>query len=121
MQVQQMCAQEEQGIASAIVTRIYYNEIPKFVGAHLQQLYGHIRSSLPYLNIFDSTGQVCTYVETQGATPIAVLMFRVEGRSIRVLNEMIHIGQEEVQRFAACVFERFPVASLIRFESIDIA
>ncbi|HCY63879.1 MAG TPA: hypothetical protein DHV59_13845 [Oxalobacteraceae bacterium] len=103
----------------AFSTAIYLNEIPDFAGNELQRLYGHIHSSLPFMQIFRPTGQVSTYVARHGATPTAILLFRLAGRSVVVLNQTMQIDREELRQFAACVFEQFPFVGVISFKAIQ--
>jgi hypothetical protein len=97
---------------------IYSNEIPLFIGKELQRLYGHVQSSLPFMRIFRSSAQISTYVARYGAAPTAILLFRLERRSIVVLNQTIQIDQVELRRFAACMFDRFPSVGVISFKAV---
>jgi hypothetical protein len=95
------------------------NEVPSFVRDELHRLYAHIHASLPFIQIFRSPNQINTYVARRGATPIAILLFRLGRRSIVVLNQMIRLDSTELQRFAACAFEHFPSVGVISFKSVQ--
>lgn len=113
-----LLAQNNTAQSTEISTIIYLNEVPPFVEEALQRLYGHIQSSLPFIRIFKSIDQVSTYVALHGATPTAILLFRLNRRSIVVLNQKMEIDQIELRRFAACVFGQFPSVGVISFKAI---
>jgi hypothetical protein len=60
-----------------------------------------------------------TYVVRQDGRMTTVLLFHVENRRVQVLNEVIRLGQDEIDRFAAFIFERFPDVELIAFKAIE--
>lgn len=101
-----------------VSTAIYLNEIPPFVESELQQLYAHLHSSLPFMQIFQSMDQVSTYVARHGAKTTAILLFRLGSRRIEVLNQSMQMERTELRRFAACVFDQFPSIGVICFKGI---
>lgn len=105
--------------STAISTAVYLNRIPFFVKDELQRLYGHIHSSLPYIQAFYATEQVSTYVARHGGIPTAILLFRFGKRSIEVLNKTMQIDQSELRRFAAYMFGRFPSVDVISIEAVQ--
>jgi hypothetical protein len=106
-------------LSADISTTIYIDEVPPFVEGELQGLYAHIHASLPFIKIFRSANQISTYVARCGATPIAILPFRLGRRRIDVLAQMIRLDPIELQRFAACAFEHFPSIGVISFKSVQ--
>ncbi|TCS36347.1 acetyltransferase (GNAT) family protein [Paucimonas lemoignei] len=97
---------------------IYLNDIPQFVEGELQRLYGHIYSSLPYVLAFESSDNISTYVARQDEKPSAILLFRLSGRRIDVLNHTMQIDPAELRRFASCMFKRFPSVEIIRLNAV---
>lgn len=105
--------------STEISTTFYINEVPPFVENELQRLYAHIHASLPFVETFNSPGQICTYVARRGGTPIAVLLFRLKRRSIIILTKMLRLDSLELQRFAASAFDQFPSVGVISFKSLQ--
>lgn len=102
-----------------ISATIYIDEVPRFAEKELARLYGHIQSSLPFIQIFKFSGNISTYVARQGNAPTAILLFRAGKRSIVVLNETMQIDQVELERFAARIFARFPSVGVISFKAVQ--
>jgi hypothetical protein len=96
----------------------YLNEIPDFVGPELARLYQTLHSSLPFFELFRSTDGVNCYVARRGGRPVHIFVFALRGNCLEVFNEMIEVGEEELQRFAEHVFARFAHVDLIRFRAI---
>lgn len=119
MLIEEKFAREEIREFGEMTSSIYLNEIPSFVEKELERLYVSIRSSLPYIRIFKAVDQVNTYVAWNGGIPTSVLLFRMQKRCVVVLNERIGIGVDELRRFVAYVFERFPFVGIIRFETVQ--
>jgi hypothetical protein len=104
-----------------ITIACHEREIPSFVESDLERLYGHIYSSLAFFRLFKPPHNVNTYVARQGGRAIAVLVFRCENGKVEVFNEMVRIDEEEIRRFAAYIFKRFPSVSVISFQAIQTA
>jgi hypothetical protein len=100
--------------------RIYENEIPAFVEAELERLYGSIYSCLKQFRIYDGvvTG-VHTYVARDMQGIQDVLLFRLSSGRVKVLNEVIRLEGAEVERFAKLIFAHFNEAQLISFKAIQ--
>lgn len=96
----------------------YVGEIPACIEAGLAGLYGMLQSSLPFFRVYRSMQGVSCYVARRNGQPRAILLFTCRAGRIEVLNEMIAIAPEELQRFADYVFARFPQAGLISFKAL---
>ena len=104
-----------------ITTSFYMNEVPPFAGAELERLYGSVYASLAQFRIYDHGGPASTYVARLGNSPLAVLLFRIDGFALRVLNEVIAIDVAEIDRFARFAFASFPAVQVIRFHAVRCA
>lgn len=99
----------------------YDNDIPHFAEAELERLYGAVYSSLIHLRLHGSLSNASTYVARKGDNIVAIFLFRREKNCIRVLNEGMILGSEEVERFADYVFAIYDNISIIVFHSVQIS
>jgi hypothetical protein len=98
----------------------YENEVPPFVESEIEQLYGNIFSSLLEFRVYGwAAGTTSTYVVSCDGRIRALLLFKRESGRVRVLNEAIRIGQDEVKRFADFIFARYPDVDVISFKAIE--
>lgn len=118
MLIEEKFAREDVIKSGEISFSIYLNEIPAFVEAELERLYGSVRCSLSYIRIFKTIDQVSTFVAWNGATPTAILLFRIQNQCIFILNEHVRINEDELRRCVEHMFERFPSVGIIRFETV---
>lgn len=104
-------------VSSPISVAFYENYVPEFVDHEMKRLYSSLFSSLPQF-AFRESPPLSTYVACRGAEKLAILLFAQQGSVIRVLNEGMHISEEELLRFADAVFSRYSGARIIRFHAI---
>ena len=98
---------------------LYENAIPSFVEPELDALYGHVFSSLPQFRVYGGIdGSTHTYIARSGDRTEAILLFRVDGRRLQVLNEQIAMDAGAINRFAGHVFKAWPTVDLIRFPAV---
>jgi hypothetical protein len=103
-----------------ITISYYENEVPQFIEAEMDLLYGNIFSSPTNFRICDGDlKNVNTYVVRRDQKIITVFLFRHEDGKIQVMNEVITISSEEMDRFADYVFNRFGSVNLISFKAIQ--
>ncbi len=100
------------------VTRFYENEIPAFVESELENLYGNIYASMAQFRVYGGTENASTYVSWEEDRIKALFLYKVEGRTLRVINEGMTLEESEVKQFAQEAFARYPHSSLICFHSI---
>lgn len=97
----------------------YEDGIPAFAQAALTRLYGSEYASLEHLRIYGGADGASTYVEWDGNGDIVnLLLFRIEGRTARVLNEMIRVDDALADRLARYLFARRRELRLIAFNAI---
>lgn len=104
--------------AAPVTISCHENDIPPFVGAQLDQLYGNPYSSLRHLALTRRLDQVHTYVARSADQITAVFLFRHQRGIIEVLNEAIRIDGREISRFAEFAFATFAQAQVITFTAI---
>ncbi|WP_324103805.1 GNAT family N-acetyltransferase [Noviherbaspirillum sp.] len=107
---------EHQGITISC----YDDEVPPFVEAEIERLYGNIFSSLLEFRIYGWSGaDTGTYVErTNGKITTLIVFERRRGR-VRVLNQGIRIGADELNRFAQCLFSQDRSIQVISLKAIE--
>lgn len=97
----------------------HIDQIPPFVEAELSRLYGHLYSSLAFMQLFRPREQVSTYVDREGGRNTAVLIFQKQRRRIVVFNEYVSLDQVALGRFANHVFRLFPSIDVIVLRHLD--
>lgn len=95
-----------------------YDSVPPFLEAELDHLYHHINASLCYYRVARRAHDAWAYVARREQQPIAIFLFLREKRSIMVINEMMQIAAEEIERFAHYIFSRFTAVARISFSKI---
>ncbi|MDB5915909.1 MAG: family N-acetyltransferase [Massilia sp.] len=101
-----------------ITVSCYENVVPPFIEAELDQLYQHINSSLSHYAVRRKASGASTYVARNGDRAIAILLFKQEKRKVSVINEMIDIAPEELERFATYIFKNYESVAVISFSLI---
>ncbi|MBC7621904.1 MAG: GNAT family N-acetyltransferase [Aeromicrobium sp.] len=104
--------------AETITISCYENAIPSFVEAELDQLYKHINSSLSHHAIRRKASGASTYIARKGEQAIAILLFKRDKKKVTVINEMIDIAPEELERFANYIFSNDKSVAMISFSLI---
>lgn len=106
--------------AEAFTISCYENEIPPFVDYAMDRLYGSIFSSVKQFKIYHVLGHgTHTYVARRGAKIDTVLLFECSNGVVRVLNEVIKLDAQQIERFVQFVFKRFKAANVVCYKSIQ--
>ncbi len=95
-----------------------FDTVPPFLAAELDALYRHLNASFRHHVFRERAHGARAYVARGEEGPLAIFLFHVEQKRLRVLNEMVEIPAEEIERFARYAFERFPSISVISFSFI---
>jgi hypothetical protein len=98
---------------------VYENETPAFIAPELDRLYGSLFSSLMHFRIYKGADKASTYVVCDRGEALAILLFIREGRTVRVVNEGIKVGAQEISRFAEYVFDRYESVNTIAFQAVQ--
>jgi hypothetical protein len=98
----------------------YDNDIPDFVEAALERLYGDMFSSLPQLRTYGKlTQQTSTYVARNGDEIVTIFLFEHRNRRVKVINEGMKVSAEELRLFSDTIFARYKSASFIYFNGVE--
>jgi hypothetical protein len=96
----------------------YENEVPTFVEAELQRLYGNLFSSLPHLRFHNNRRDTSTYIVRKGETAITIFLYQHDGSNVRVLNQVIRVDEEDMTRFSDFIFSKFATTTSISFDYV---
>lgn len=97
----------------------YNNEVPPFIEAELDRLYGNIFSSLAHFRTCGGLpGNTNTYVARKSHEIIAIFLFRCEHGRLQVINEGMKIDEGEIRRFAGYIFSEYKSVSTISFHAV---
>lgn len=101
-----------------VTVECYDGHVPASAAQELDRLYGNIYSSLLYLQLQGGLNGAHTYIARRGEEVIAVFLYTVNEERIRVLNEGMILSTQEIDRFTADMFKRFPLVSMIEFHEV---
>ncbi|MFC5549597.1 GNAT family N-acetyltransferase [Massilia aerilata] len=97
-----------------------FDALPPQLETELDALYQHFNSSLKHFAFRARAQGARAYVARRDGRTLAIFLFHLEHGRITVLNEMVAIPAEEIERFARFAFARFSAASVIAFSLIGI-
>lgn len=106
-------------VAGQATISCHENEIPPFVEAELERLYGCIYSSLAHFRVYGGAEGASTYVVRKDGQVTEILLFRRASQRVQVINEWIRMGKESVARFADFIFDRYPSVNAISFHAME--
>lgn len=99
---------------------LHRNEVPAFVPDLLDRLYGHLLSSFDYHSVYDSLPKEShSCVMTMAGDVLAVILFRVQGKHIQVINEQCAFSPQVMDAFSEFAFREFPEANMICFTAVQ--
>lgn len=104
-----------------VTETIYTGEIPAFVDATLERLYASVYCTLTRIEAYDSLNGICTYVRKEGSIITAVLLFRLQGHVVSVINQQITLPAAKISDFCDAIFRTFKRAQLIQFYAMDVS
>lgn len=105
-------------LSPSLVTQFYENEVPAFVEAELESLYGSVFSSMPQFRVYGGAENASTYVARDEERIKTLFLYQLEGQTLRVLNEGMALDDKAVREFADAVFSRYPHVSVISFRAV---
>lgn len=98
----------------------YENEVPPFVESEVEQLYGNIFSCLREFRVYGWQGrETSTYIAQQEGRTKALFLFERRDGRVRVLNEAIRVGKEDLDRFSTYIFSQYRDVNVISFRAIE--
>ena len=105
---------------SEITIECHEGYIPQWAEQELDRLYGNIHSSLVHFRLSGGLTNTSTYAARRGekGEVLALFLFRLEHGRVVVLNEGMQLEAEEVERFAAYMFQKFSSIAVIEFHAV---
>ncbi|MGZ5817662.1 MAG: GNAT family N-acetyltransferase [Burkholderiaceae bacterium] len=107
------------GANEQITTLCYENEVPAYIEAELERIYGNFFSTLEQFRESNRIDHAHTYVVIEGEKISTIFLFRIEHDEARVLNEVIKIKQNEVDLFSNYIFSTYGSVDVISFHAVD--
>lgn len=97
------------------------NQVPSFVETDIARLYGSLSSSIPYIRSCDSLkdARVSTYVASRNGEAICIILFKVQGEALYVINCEFDISMQEMSRFITYIFNSHRTINSIHFQSVS--
>ena len=109
-------------IFSEIVSEIYKHSVPAFASMALDRLQGSLYASLRYLELSDpEQTPPNTWVGYRSGEIVGVLLFRVDGKRVTVLCEVVILDSAQIDAFAASVFSNFSGIRHITFNAVSVS
>lgn len=104
-----------------VTISLYEGSVPELAAAELDRLYRNPYCSLQHHRLHGAIdAATCTYIARTNGEVSAVLLFKREGATLRVLNEQLRIDAAEVERFARHVFAAYAGINIIVFHAVDL-
>jgi hypothetical protein len=104
----------------AMLISHFENRVPAFVEEELERLYGNTYSSLLQLKTYGGlSSDTSTYVVRRNEIIVQILLYRMHGDQVQVLNEGLRLDSEEIARFCEYIFAAYPSMHLIVFHAIE--
>ncbi len=104
----------------AIDISVYSHTVPQFAYGALDELYRHLHSSSSYHAVYGNLSEdTHTCVLRRGDALLAVMLFRFEGRRVRVINEQCSFPADAIDAFARHIFGTYPAVRQISFPVLE--
>jgi hypothetical protein len=97
----------------------YEREVPLFVASEMERLYENLYSSIPHFLSEGKLQDTNTYVVRKGSELTTLFLFKIKKNRVEVLNEVIKIEADDINRFARYVFDTYKKVQVISFRSIQ--
>ncbi len=106
---------EESGLA----TEFHRWPLPPYVWPALHRLYRSIFCSEPHLRVYGSVqGNIQAWVARTRGNITAVILFRRQGKVVRIINEMHGIDAAQLEKFSEAVLETYPAVDAIELHAL---
>ncbi|RJF95223.1 GNAT family N-acetyltransferase [Noviherbaspirillum saxi] len=102
----------------AVQISCYDNEVPAFVIAEIDRLYGHLYCSPSYFLMAKEMVGASTYVAVENNAAVSILLYKLAGNAVMVIGQFMNLRAEDINRFAEHIFNRFPLVKMISFSEI---
>jgi hypothetical protein len=98
----------------------FVGEIPPFVESAMDALYGSLYATLTHLQLHYATDQASTYARWHEGKLTALFLFRRHGKEVRVINEGMRLGIEEIEKFCEHIFNQHIDTQRIQFHAVQL-
>lgn len=99
---------------------VYEYPFPQLVTEALDGLYQHMHSSYVFHHVYGNIRQgTNVYVGQLGRKVVTVILYRIEGGKVHVLNEQLRIAPEEIERFAKYMFAQYKGIKSVYFPVVE--
>src|SRR6266704_945470 len=80
------------GVNEQITILCYENEVPAYIEAEIERIYGNFFSTLEHFRESGRIENANTYVVFHGEKISTIFLFRIDDNEVRVLNEVIKVS-----------------------------
>jgi hypothetical protein len=101
-----------------ITITCFEHQVPPFAVAALESLYQNLHASLLHHEIRRKAQHASTYIVRKEDRIAVILLFNRSGNKVSVINEMIDLPGEELDRFSRFIFARYDAVRAISFSLI---
>jgi len=102
-----------------VSSHFYDNAIPAFAEAALERLYANIYCTLTRIGIYGRLDNVHTFAAADANDLVLLILFRLDGDTVRIVNQQVALSMADLAYFAANVFSRYPSARRIEGYALD--
>lgn len=99
---------------------LFEGGIPPHLEQELDRLYGSLFSSSSYFKSAADLSKINTYVAQDQHGIVAIFLFTIENKTIRVVNEGMQLKAGDITEFANFAFAKYPDASMMAFHAVQI-
>lgn len=96
----------------------YDNVVPPYVTSEMERLYAHLYCSPSYFLMAKEMTGASTYVARKNNVPVTVLPYKREGNRVTVIGEFMTLCDEDINRFAECIFTTYDSVNVISFPQL---
>jgi CelD/BcsL family acetyltransferase involved in cellulose biosynthesis len=104
--------------AAQIEVVCHEGDIPASVLAAMDELYAHLYASPRYFEAARELQGASFYVARRNGKPLAIVPYKRAAKELTVASEYISLAEAEIERFAACMFGRYPEVRRIVFPKL---
>jgi hypothetical protein len=110
----------DETMESGITIQYYKEAIPAFAADELDKRYQSLYSALAEVKSRqDAPVSIDTYVLRENGRVKTILLSQRYRNSLRVLNEVMALDREAIERFVRYVFSEFPEIAIVSFHAIQ--
>ena len=108
----------QEKISAARVNTVIHAPFSEPLKKEIDNLYSNVFCSAARFSEVESLEHVAVWLDYKGNELLAAVLFRIEGRAVFVLNELIEFAEEVIETFTKFVFKAFPDAETVQFPSL---